>query len=327
MAVEVIAELAQGYEGRPALADLLVSAALAAGAHAVKLQLVLADELATPSHEKYDWYRQLNMSDEVWAGLADKAHAAGSRFYLDVFGLQSLEMAKELGADGVKIHSSDFHNDDLVAAALDGFETVLVSIGGVHVEELEAFLGRHERSSSPSVRFMYGFQAYPTDIADNNLRRFQSLRERFGQLRFGFMDHSPGASAAALHVPLMAVALGATTIEKHMTVAHNTELVDHWSALTPDELQGFNELIDSLEPALGSASPQLSAAEEVYRKQALKVVVASRPLAAGDLVSRADVDLKRTAGASGLVRVDDALGRTLAHSIAEGEPLTEADLS
>lgn len=329
MTVEVVAELAQGYEGQPALADVLLSGAIAAGADAVKLQLVLADELATPAHEKYEWYRQLAMDPDVWAGLAKRAHEAGLRIYFDVFGPQSLAQASEIGADGVKMHASEFHNDDLVSSAIKTFDRVFVSVGGIEADEIEAFLSRHDVGEGSPVRMLYGFQAYPTDVADNNLRRFQRLISRFEQVSFGFMDHSPGAEDSAWYVPLMAVAVGAQTIEKHMTLAHDIELTDHWSALTPDEFRSFMMIVRSLEPALGSPTLELGASERKYRGDALKVVVAARPLEAGREIEASDVALKRApvTAEQAIYRLDQAVGRRTRESVGTDEPLKRGALS
>lgn len=326
MSVEVIAEIAQGYQGEPALARLLVDAALASGASAVKMQLVIADELATPAHEYYERYRSMEMDDAVWRDLVHRAHAQQQRFYLDVFGPESLSKAREWEADGVKVHASDFHNDALVTSAIAAFDRVYISTGGITVEEIVEFASRHQLGSDTPVRMMYGFQAYPTQLSDNNLRRFLAIQERFPDLAWGFMDHSDGASRAAWYVPLMAVAAGAVVLEKHLTVAHNTEIIDHWSGLTPDEMAEFVALVASLEPALGSRTLELSPAETAYRAQALKTVVARRDVDPGVELTAEDLALKRAAGVGAFVRIDDVVGRVSARRIVRDEPITEKDV-
>lgn len=102
MSLEIIAEIAQGYEGNPKLAELLVKGAVVANADAVKLQLVFADELCVPTYPYYDLFKSLEMSDEVWMGLVKRVHGAGKRIYFDVYGDRSLSLASSLGADGVK---------------------------------------------------------------------------------------------------------------------------------------------------------------------------------------------------------------------------------
>src|SRR5438477_12310194 len=110
MDIEIIAELAQGYEGRVEQARLLIKAAAAAGAHAAKCQLVYADELATPDYKYYQLFRSLEMDDAVWAGLARYAAELGVQFYLDVFGTRSLRLAEQIGVRTVKLHGTDIAN-------------------------------------------------------------------------------------------------------------------------------------------------------------------------------------------------------------------------
>ena len=71
--VQIIAELAQGFEGSPEQARLLLRAASSAGASAAKFQMVFADELATSDYKYYQLFQSLEMSDDVWKGLADYA--------------------------------------------------------------------------------------------------------------------------------------------------------------------------------------------------------------------------------------------------------------
>src|SRR5688572_30510116 len=110
----IIAEIAQGYEGKPAQAAALVAAAAAAGADAAKLQLVYADELATPDYEHFALFRRLEMPDQVWADLASLARDRNLALQLDVFGVRSLALAERIGAHAVKIHSTDMSNPGLL---------------------------------------------------------------------------------------------------------------------------------------------------------------------------------------------------------------------
>src|SRR5437660_12454431 len=97
MRIEIIAELAQGFEGRPEQARLLVRASAAAGADAAKFQLVYADELATPDYQYYDLFRSLEMPDAVWEALAKYAQALNIALYVAVFGERSIALAERVG--------------------------------------------------------------------------------------------------------------------------------------------------------------------------------------------------------------------------------------
>ena len=110
MTVEIIAELAQGFEGKPEQSRLLMKAAAAAGADAAKYQLVYADELATPDYKYYELFRSIEMDDNVWNGLAVYAGQSGIKLYVDIFGARSLQLAEKIGVAVVKLHGTDIAN-------------------------------------------------------------------------------------------------------------------------------------------------------------------------------------------------------------------------
>lgn len=331
MAVEIIAEIAQGYEGDPILARLLSRAAVRAGADSVKFQLVYADELATPDYQHYLFFRQLEMPQAIWRSVAQEVKSSHARFYLDVFGQKSLREAKALGADGVKIHSSDFLNDALVHLAFEQMPRVFISLGGIRVEELEAFIRRHRLKPQMPLCFMYGFQADPTPIEENHLRRLCALQKRFPGYAFGFMDHTEGIHEEAKTVALLSLPFGVSCIEKHLSLDRTLELEDYVSALDPDEFKAFLRHVRSLEAALGNEGLTLTPAELEYRRKAMKSVVAMRALKSGEILTADALCYKRTGQNGGsedeLHRIEEGIGRRLRIEVAPNQPLTLQMLS
>jgi N,N'-diacetyllegionaminate synthase len=324
----IVAEAAQGYEGDPSLARLLVRAAGAAGADLVKFQVVYADELAAPSYQHYALFRQLEMADEAWAGCAADAEKAGVGLAFDVYGMRSLAVARQLRAAAVKIHATDFFNDALVAAALESAPQVFLSAGGIEAAEIEAFFGRHPGVLAKGVLF-YGFQAEPTGTADNNLRRLLALRQRFPELRLGFMDHTDGASDEAGWLSTLALPLGAVAIEKHLSLDRDLALEDYVSALGPEAFRAFVRRVRAAESALGTADLALTAAEKAYRRRAVKVVTAARALDPDQALASDDLALLRTALDEGRAPINElgrVLGRRLSRGVAAGGAIYEDDL-
>jgi len=329
MAIEIIAEAAQGYEGDPTLARLLARAAVRTGADAVKFQLVYADEIATPDYPYYTLFRRLEMPREVWTSVVRSVHEAKARCYLDVFGERSLREAHALGVDGVKIHSTDFFNAPLVDLALELMDRVFVSLGGISVEELEAFLHRHRIAPAGPVCLLYGFQADPTPVEQNNLLRLGVLRARFPDYRFGFMDHTEGSTEEAMTLPLLVLPCGVCCIEKHISLDRSLELEDVVSALSPQQFQAFVRSIRRHEQALGTDQIELTATERAYRQKAVKAVVAHRALKRGHVLSAQDVCLKRSSRADGTAchLLEDVVGRTVTVDVESNQPLTKEMLT
>ena len=325
MPIEIIAEIAQGYEGSITQAILLARGAVRAGADAVKYQCVYADELATPDYQHYKLFKDLEMPIKAWQDVAEIIKSAGKRFYLDVFGEKSLELAVNLKANGIKIHATDFYNTDLVRAAIKAMPKIFISLGGISIEELEQFLKYHRISPGPQVCLMFGFQAEPTPIEANNLLRIGEIKKRFSGFPIGFMDHSDGSTDDSQTLALLTLPFEIDYIEKHMTLDRVLELEDYPSAICPKDFQTFIKRVRRLEEALGSASLELSEAEQTYRKKVLKVVVARKLLKKGDSILEEDISLKRVSipGLIPIYRKEDVTGKILKSDVQKHQQITK----
>ena len=328
MNVELIAEIAQGYEGHPKLAELLVKGALAANADAIKIQLVYADELCVPEYEYFQLFRSLEMKDEVWEGLVRSIKAAGKKIYFDVYGEKSVNLAYKLKADGVKISTTDFYNVPLLKRASELFDTIFISIGGVSAEEIDQLMNSQIKLPMNTI-LMHGFQAEPTSTEDNNLRRIESLKNRYPQCSIGFMDHSSGNNEYAYYLPMVAIGSGASYIEKHITLDYSLEIEDYISGLSVDRFKYFVSNVKHIEKSLGSKELDLNPKEIEYKKRAGKVVVAKNNILAGSIVKEKDLCLKRvTTKPTGthFSKYNDVLGKKVIESISINSPVSKNNL-
>ena len=295
----------------------------------VKFQIVYADELATPSYQHYALFRQLEMEEDDWAAGVAEAAKADVGLAFDVYGERSLALALKLGAAAVKVHATDFFNEGLVEAALRGAPQVFLSAGGIESGELDAFFVRHPSALDRATLF-YGFQAEPTATSDNNLARLQALRQRWPGLRLGFMDHTDGSSDESGWLSTLALPLGAAAIEKHLSLDRELALEDYVSALAPSAFRRFVERVRAAEDALGSDALELTDAERAYRRRAVKVVTASRALAAGATLTADDLSLLRTALEDGRQPINEmarVTGRSVRRALAQGDAIYVDDLA
>jgi N,N'-diacetyllegionaminate synthase len=293
--IEIIAEIAQGYEGNVKLTELLTTGALHSSACAIKYQLVYADELATPDYQYYDLFKSLEMSRDVWMETSDRIHKAGLKLYFDVFGFDSLEIAQDVGADGVKLSTTEFYNRALIEKALNSFNKVFISIGGIPIEDIDSLVDEMLKNYSKKICLIYGFQAEPTPLEQNNLLKLISFKDRYPDFQLGFMDHSDGNSEDAFHLSLITLGMGVSVIEKHLTLDRSLEIEDYVSGIAPDQFKLFVQLIRKYESALGNTSLELSDMENEYRNKAVKAVVALKDLKKGHKIRSMDVALKRSA--------------------------------
>jgi sialic acid synthase SpsE len=332
MQIEIIAELAQGFEGKPEQARLLMKASAAAGADAAKYQLVYADELATPDYKYYDLFRSLEMSDEVWAGLADYARELGTQLYLDIFGARSLKLAEKIGAKVVKLHGTDIANVGfLEQVAASGVPRILLGAGGALASELERAL---QILKNKEVVVLLGFQGYPTPNETNQIARVRLLAERFakqgGNVSIGFADHAAPESKLSFALAATAVGAGARAIEKHLTLGQIMKLEDHESALNPDAFAEFCATVRGCAEACGVAGGGddfgMSESEHAYRKMIRRHVVAARDLAPGTVLAPADLVLKRASAEDVITDIESVYGKTLKRPVKGNSALSKLDL-
>ncbi len=327
--IEIIAEIAQGYEGNEKLANLLTKGAIASNADAVKFQLVYADELATPDYEHYQLFKELEMAQSIWTDICKQIHDADRKVYFDVFGLLSLDVAKQIGADGVKLSTTEFYNNALFDRAIAQFDILYLSVGGIPIEDIDKKLSALSKEQVDNICLMYGFQSEPTPLDQNNLNKLGIFKNRYPNFRIGFMDHSDGALDDAYYLSLVAMGTGVNVIEKHITLDRELEIEDYISGVTPSEFIKFVGLVRRFEPVLGLNSLELTEQEEAYRNKATKSVVALSDLKAGDILTLDTVALKRCSKPiteNSILEIEQAIGRTLSVDIPVDSPIAKADL-
>jgi N,N'-diacetyllegionaminate synthase len=328
MKTEIIAEVAQGYEGKPWLADLLVKGAIATGADSVKLQLIYAEELCIRSYPYYDFFESLEMPMDVWRDLVKQVHDANMKIYFDVYGLKSLRIAQELGCDGIKISTTDFYNTVLIEKSFSSVSKIFLSTGGVPIGDLDAVV--NACPTNIDLTLMHGFQAEPTATADNNLSRISVLKERYKNAKVGFMDHTLGSDEEAFYLPMIALGQGVSCIEKHISLDHSLEIEDYISALSIDRFKQFTSLIRRYEISLGSSSFEMSEKELEYKRKAGKVIVAGQNLEKGKILLLSDLAMKRVStdpSPDYFREMSQVVGEIINANISKDEPLNNTLIS
>jgi sialic acid synthase SpsE len=331
MTTRIIAEVAQGYEGRADYCDFYVRAAAKAGADAVKFQIVYADDVAEPGYQYYDWFKKLEMDLSVWKAAKARAVEKGILLFTDVSGDRALRVAEAIKPDGIKIHSSNFFNRAVIRKAFDIAGQVFVSLGGVAADEIEGLIADVKRwNALDRLTLLYGFQSEPTPVANSNLARLPLLRSRFPNIGLGYLDHVDGKDPDRLHVSIMAMALGVDWIEKHLTISRFLEVEDFVSALEADEFADYVATIRRLEGAFGPADMALNEGEKKYRDKAVKKLIAARALEKGRAIATEDLEFKRTPRIpeyGGFHDPAKVMGRKPVRDLAAGEPILPEDLA
>lgn len=325
MHTKIIAEVAQGYEGKADYCALYVLAAAKAKADVVKFQIVYADDLSEPGHEYYELYQTLELAPSVWQTVRDQAAQLGIGFVVDLFGPQSLAVAREIRPDGIKLHASDFFNRDLLREAFSIATQVFVSLGGIDGDEIDTLVDEVDHwGKRDKLVLLTGFQAEPTPINKSNLNRLKTLRQRFPDIQIGYLDHAEGASDDKVHLSLAAMALGADWIEKHLTLSRYLEVEDYVSALEPEEFADYMATLRRLDGAFGDGDLELSEEERRYRDKSVKKILAVGDLKAGHCLKASDLLLARSGridAFQGFHDPTDVIGHTLRQDLKQRDPI------
>ncbi|MDK2744682.1 MAG: N-acetylneuraminate synthase [Nitrospira sp.] len=315
----IIAEAGVNHNGNLDLACRLIDVAAECGADFVKFQTFDADRLVTahagkaeyqqqttaPHETQHAMLKQLELSPAMHRILLARCRERGVGFLSTGFDTESIDFLIQLGIDRVKIPSGEITNLPYLRHVGRIGKPVIMSTGMATLEEVGAALQVLETAGTPraSITVLHCTTEYPTPMAHVNLRAMQVLRDTFN-VAVGYSDHSKG-----IEVPIAAVALGATVIEKHFTLDRALPGPDHEASLTPDELRAMVSAIRNIESALGDGVKRPSAGEEKNMSVARKSLVASRPIQAGEFFSEHNVTAKRPGTGVSPMRWDEVIGR------------------
>ena len=271
--IEIIAEIANAHQGNYKTAIKLADNAFIHGADAVKFQIYFADELLVKSHQRYNHFLNQSFSVNQWHKIFKSQK--NRKIYCDVFGTKALRLAIKYKAFGIKIHSSDLENFELIKKIPKKMR-VLLSCGGSNLFDISnAIKILNTKGIKPVL--MHGFQAYPTKIEDINLNRFKLLKKQFeNNVEFGFQDHTSGADNINFYLPVLAIGMGATFIEKHITFNRARKKVDYYSSIEPKKLKEFVGIIRNLEKAFFLDESFFSESEKNYSLTTSKNWVAKK---------------------------------------------------
>jgi len=322
MSIEIIAEVAQGFEGKESLVEDFLKVAHSSGADAIKFQIFHADELALPDYKYYQLFKNLELPIGVWEKALKEAHSRGLEFYSDVFGIKSFKEFQEIGIDGFKIHTTDINNINLLKEVSSSRKKVFLSTGGCSQDEVEQALKILDRCE---VILMYGFQAEPTDINDNNLSRITTIKNIFNK-SVGFQDHTAGDSELAIYLPFIALGVGATVFEKHLTLSRDLKLEDYVSALEPDEFKEWAKNLREACPACGIKDWKLNPKEVEYRNKVKRAVCSLYEIKSGEQIKETDLILKRTDNPEAIFDISKVCRKKSTRGIAKNAVIKKEDI-
>jgi len=267
---------------------------------------------------QYEMVKRLELSLDDHHMLKAECEKHGIGFFSTAFDPESLKLLVDLALDRIKVPSGELTNLPLLRHYAATKLPVILSTGMATLQEIGDALAVFEDAGVPrsDITVLHCNTEYPTPFADVNLRAMNQIAETFG-VAVGYSDHTQG-----IEVPIAAVALGATLIEKHFTLDRNLPGPDHLASLEPDELAAMCSGIRNIESALaGDGQKKPSPSELPNRAVARKSIVASRDIAEGELLSDENLGTKRPGTGLSPMRWDEVVGSRASRAFAEDEQI------
>ena len=317
MGVFIIAEAGVNHNGDIRLAKRLAEEAKKAGADCVKFQTFRAEALVTADGEKADYQKKqtgggesqlemlkkLELTQEEFLELHKYCEELQISFLSTAFDLESQRFLESLEPFCYKIPSGEVTNYPYLAAIARTGRDVILSTGMCELSEVEEAVAVLRENGAGVLTLLHCTTEYPAPIQDVNLKAMKTLAEHFGTA-VGYSDHTEG-----IEVPVAAVAMGATVIEKHFTLDKNMDGPDHKASLEPKELAEMVRAIRKIEQALGSDKKQVTEREKANRKVARKSIVAARDIKAGEVFTEENLTVKRPGDGISPMKWTEILGR------------------
>ena len=326
----VIAELSGNHNGSLDRALELVDAAASAGADAVKLQTYTADTmtidvrhgefLVSDAHglwagrSLYELYREAHTPWEWHAPVMARAAARGIACFSSPFDESAVDLLESLGTPAYKIASFECIHIPLIRRVAATRKPVIISTGMATHSEIDEAVRAARNAGCRELALLKCTSNYPARASNSHLRTIPHLREAYG-CETGLSDHTLG-----IGVPVAAIALGATIIEKHFTLARDDGGVDSAFSADPAELKQLVEEAGRAWESLGGVhlGPTEAERESIGYRRSIYVVEDVR---AGEVFTLRNLRCIRPGRGLPPKFLDVALGHRAVRDLRRGEPL------
>ena len=326
----IIAEIGSNHDGGLEKAKELFRASKYAGADAVKIQSFTAEGLLNRlkpdengrwvAHPAYPVIERLSVPDDWHFSLMEYSKSLGITFLSAPFDIERAELLERVGVEAYKIASGELTNEPLLKAVASFGKPVILSTGASYMDEVRKAVEVMESSGASEIALLQCASLYPPSYRDVNIRAMATLKDTFG-CPVGFSDHTPGHT-----IPVAAIALGGSIIEKHITLDKDLKGPDHPYAMEVEEFKTMAEELRNLEEALGSGIKEPSEREMGERVGARRSIYARIDIEKGSLID--ETMLKVVRHAYGLPPSDlkGLVGKTALRSLSRDMPVRSEDI-
>jgi sialic acid synthase SpsE len=319
----------------------LVDMAAAAGADAVKFQVIDADRLIPDPNVMFTYevlldkasgeretvteslrhiIRRRELTRQEWRRVVEHCRKLGIEFFSTAMSEDDLDFLAGMGVGSIKIASGDINYHHFMRLAAQKPWTVQIDTGSATLGEVERAVDVLETSGCENIIINHCPSGYPARLDGINLRVLTTLQQMF-PYPVAFSDHTPGFA-----MDVAAVALGASMIEKTITLNRTIRSPEHIMSLEPADTVEFVRTIREVEQALGNTRRIMPAMERGKTAVARRSVVARVPISRGEIITQDKIDYVRPG--DGLSPDLDllVLGRCATHDITPGGKIFPEDV-
>lgn len=326
MSVFIIAEAGVNHNGNFELACKLAEAAKNAGADCIKYQTFKSDRLVSKNAQKADYQknttgegsqadmlRKLELTYDDFLRLKTYCDKIGICFLSTPFDLESIDFLNLIDMPFWKIPSGEVTNYPYLVKIAKTGKTVVMSTGMCTLFEIRDAVKVLKDNGANDIKLLHCNTEYPTPFEDVNLNAMLTIKNEL-RCEVGYSDHTIG-----IEVPIAAVAMGATIIEKHFTLDRKMEGPDHKASLEPNELVTMVRAIRNIELAMGNGIKVPSPSEIKNLSVARKSIVAKKYIKTGDIFDEHNMTVKRPGTGINPMRWNEVIGTRAVRDFEEDE--------
>jgi N,N'-diacetyllegionaminate synthase len=311
----IVAEAGLAHFGSLEKAKALVDMAAAAKADAVKFQVFKTHELISAASP--EWIERLQPKElpfSAFKEIESYCREKGIIFFATAHDEPSLEFLDNLDVPALKIGSGEVGNWGFIKKVASRMKPVIISTGMYTLNEIRDALRIFAEAGNPDVAVLHCVTSYPTPPSEVNLNAIATIRKNL-DIIVGYSDHTEG-----FHFPLSAAALGARIIEKHISLDFNVLNAQDWKvSCGPEDLVLMVRQIRDVEKGMGSGVKETGETERTSLEWARKSLVATRHIAAGEIIMSVHIQAKRPGYGISPACTNEVIGRKAKKNIKKDE--------
>lgn len=341
----IVAEIGANHNGDMELARTLIRKAKECGADCVKFQLFGPHDLNTydnlveldsgtvklenvPEWKStelglnsiFEQVEKFAVQQQEHIEYFKYAREVGIDYATSIFKKEDVDFCIEQKAAFIKIASCDALNLDLLEYVFSKDYPTMIAFGMSSLGEIEQVVNMIPQKTRDKVTIMHCVSLYPPKDSDVNLRFINTLQQAFG-LEVGFSDHTLGTC-----IPLAAMTIGASVLEKHFTLDHSMPGWDHKVSANPEEMKVICEQSKRIYNAMGLGIKIVSEAEMQKRLKFRRGLVTKHAIPQGHELTHEDFVFKRPGTGIPADRLNEVIGRHVNHDIEADKTLFWEDL-